>query len=87
MKMNKSRIWVSPNARLMGNHLIARLKVRRGYGIAIYLGVDSFYTNFEAVYLWVDQKLAVNQADYLKLETVCSAFIDQLPKEMVGDID
>lgn len=87
MKNNISRIWVSPNARLMGNRLIAKLKVRRGYGIAIYLGVDSFYTNFEAIYLWVDQKLALNQVAYLKLDTLCSAFVDELPKEMAGTID
>lgn len=71
----------------MGNRLIAKLKVRRGYGIAIYLGVDSFYTNFEAIYLWVDQKLALNQVAYLKLDTLCSAFVDELPKEMAGTID
>lgn len=73
MKNNISRIWVSPNARLMGNRLIAKLKVRRGYGIAIYL--------------WVDQKLALNQVAYLKLDTLCSAFVDELPKEMAGTID
>jgi hypothetical protein len=70
MKSNKSRIWVSPKARMLGRKLIQRLQVRRGHGIAEYLGVEHFYTNYEAVYLWIDQMLASQSIEFLTEEDI-----------------
>lgn len=82
-----SRIHVSPYARIFGRRLIQSLQVRRGYGIAEYLGVEHFYTNYEAVYLWVDQVLNTNNLELLTDEYIQSAFINALPMEVRGSID
>lgn len=87
MKNTNSRIWVTPRAREMGRKLIQRLQVRRGRGIAPYLNVEHFYTNYEAVYLWVDQMLTVHHAGGLTELGLQSAFIDAMPAEMSGTIN
>lgn len=87
MKTKQSRIWVSPKARMLGRKLIQRLQVRRGHGIAEYLGVERFYTNYEAVYLWIDQMLINQSTRLLTEEDVQSAFIDAMPLELRGSID
>ncbi|MBE0508925.1 MAG: hypothetical protein IBX50_19765 [Marinospirillum sp.] len=88
MKNNTiGRIRVSPYARIFGRRLIQRLQVRRGYGIAEYLGIEHFYTNYEAVYLWVDQVLNTNNLEILTDEFIQAAFINALPIEVRGSID
>ena len=84
MKTKQSRISVTPYARYLGLELIQNLHIRRGKGIAEYLGVEHFYTNYEAVYLWIDRMLEYSDKE-LSYSKIRDEFIRAMPYECRGE--
>ena len=81
------RVWVTPQALRVGNHLIGKLKIKPGYGIAPYLDLDPFYTNCEAIYLWVEKMLAMNTGREISASHLVGRFLELMPEALSGEVD
>ena len=55
--MLPNELWISQQARDLGNQLIKEMNIDRGYGMANFLGVNSCYDNHQAVLIWTFQLL------------------------------
>ncbi len=55
--MLPNELWISQQARDLGNKLIKEMNIDRGYGMANFLGVNSCYDNHQAVLIWTFQLL------------------------------
>jgi|GEM_PF-1246965 len=85
-KLWSRRIWVTPQALRAGSYLIGRLKIKPGEGLAPYLDLDPFYNNFEAVYLWTEKMLVLNEGEALTGSQLTSRFLDLMPESVSGDL-
>lgn len=59
-------------ANRLANELILHLEINEGFGLAAFLSVDNYFTNFEAIRCWVNQQiksgLDFNRHPYVQLE-------------------
>ena len=59
-------------ANRLANELILHLEITEGFGLAAFLSVDNYFTNFEAIRCWVNQQikfgLDFNVHPYVQLE-------------------
>ena len=86
-KLWSGRVWVTPQALRVGSYLIGRLKIKPGYGIAPYLDLAPFYTNCEAIYLWVEKMLVLHADRELSTSQLVSRFLDLMPETLSGEVD
>ena len=52
-----NELLISQQARDLGNQLIKEMNINRSYGMANFLGVNTFYDNHQAVLIWTFQLL------------------------------
>ena len=55
--MLPNELWISQQARDLGNQLIKEMNINRSYGMANFLGVNTCYDNHQAVLIWTFQLL------------------------------
>ena len=85
-KLWSRRIWVTPQALRAGSYLIGRLKIRPGQGLAPYLDLAPFYNNSEAVYLWTEKMLILNEGEPMTGTQLVSRFLDLIPESAAGEL-
>lgn len=85
VNINQSTVWVSPKAEKMAYKLIGQLKIHRGRRLSTYLGLPEYYNNYDAVKLWVEEKLAEYSQDILPIH-LQALFMDAVPSNLHGSI-
>lgn len=83
--MNIQPSWsrhISPLAKILSCELITELSIPQGFNLALFLGVNSRYDNYESVRIWVQRMLdhvIEDTADLLR--SLTRLFIKCVPAE------
>lgn len=72
-------LWVAPKAHNIADWLIFLYEIQPGYGLALYLGVNSKLDNHNAVRLWVHKKMQIRPPEIQTLGDLRQSFANALP--------